>query len=331
MARWPSLLLSAASMLMAAAPLMAQPGGKPQAEAEQAVDPARVIAAMDVCRRAPTDHHEAFRYAREQGFGDLPPEVRARIPVETLVRQDVRLRVEHGMTWLGSGGNCTVYATIRPGYGYDELVATLTASFGQAGVQGDGHQMSWRVDGRYISATLSEDSLTIFVGFPDPTSDQVAAARAERQAGQAETVAALAAATRVSPAADIAAAATLCIAALDGNNLDTAGMERVGWSRGEGGSIYSRPGNNARIFAGPGQCVVDAYGEDAGSFDAIRDAIESQLRAFFGRDVRLAASTGNARSASRGQGFLVGNRLGVLSSERRFNGLSIRFTVMSFR
>ena len=330
MARWPSLLLAAAAMLAAPAALWAQAAGKPQAEPESVVEPARVIAAMDVCRQAPPDYAGAFRHAREQGFGDLPPEVRARIPVETLVRQDVRLRVSGPSSLTGSGGNCTVYADIRQGYSYDELIATLTALFGQPGVQGDGETMSWRVDGRYISASLSDDSLTIFVGFPDLTPEQVAAARAERQARDAEALARITAATRVSPAADIAEAATLCLAALDGSRIDTASLERAGWVRDAASpQTYSRPGNDASIFAGGRQCVVDAYGENAGSFDAIKDSIETQLRARFGREVRLAASTGNAGSFSRGQGFVVGTRIGILSSESRQNGLSIRFTVMS--
>lgn len=330
MARWPNLLLAAAAMLTAPAPLWAQPAGKPQAAPEPVVEPARVIAAMDVCRRAPTDYAGAFRYAREQGFGDLPPEVRARIPVETLVREDVRLRVSPPVPAMGTSGSCTVYATVGEGRSYDELVATLTSLFGGPGQQGDGQRMSWRVDGRYIDAWLSDDSLTIFVGFPELTPDQIAAARAEREARNAEAVATLTAATRVSPATDIAQAATLCVAALHGNSIDTASLERAGWTGDAGDrSVYARAGNNARIFAAGRQCVVDAYGENAGSFDAIRDEIQSQLRARFGRDVRLAAATGNADSFSRGQGFVIGSRIGILSSERRPNGLSIRFTVMS--
>ena len=165
MARWPSLF-AATAMLTAAAPLWAQPAGKPQAESEPVVEPARVIAAMDVCRRAPADYAGTFRHAREQGFGDLPPEVRARIPVETLVRDNVRLRASAPSSLTGSGGSCTVYATVGEGRSYDELVATLTNLFGRPGEQGDGQRMSWRVDGRYIDAWLSDDPSPSSSAFP---------------------------------------------------------------------------------------------------------------------------------------------------------------------
>jgi hypothetical protein len=332
MARWPSLLAATAA-LTATVPLWAQPNGKPAAPV--AVDPARVFEAMDVCRQAPPSYAEAFRYAREQGFGDLPPEVRARIPVETLVRNEVSLRVESSFM-AGEPGNCTVYATIGDGHGYDEIVAALAARFGRPGEQGDGQAMHWEIEGRYINASLRDNYFEIFVRFPELTPEQVAAARAAEQARRAEALARLTAATgaasEISPAADIAAAATLCVAAVAGSGIDADSLQREGWTRGDSGrASYARPGINARIFAGGSQCVVDAYGETAGSFDAIRDAIRDQLRARFGRDVRLAGATGEASAFSRGQGYVVGDRMGILSSERRPNGLSIRFTVMSLR
>jgi hypothetical protein len=80
---------------------------------------------------------------------------------------------------------------------------------------------------------------------------------------------------------------------------------------------------------GAGMCVVDAYGEGADSFDAIAAAINAGLTARFGRDVSLARAVGDESSFSRGQGFTIGNRLSVLSSERRPDGLSIRVTAMA--
>ena len=48
----------------------------------------------------------------------------------------------------------------------------------------------------------------------------------------------------------------------------------------------------------------------------------------FGSGVAQVSSVGTASGFSRGQGFTVGNRVGILSSERRADGLSIRFTTM---
>lgn len=322
--RRPGLLVAAAA-LAAPAPLAAQPGDMPEVEI------ARVVAAMEVCRRAPADRAGAFAYARAQGFGDLPPEIRARIPVETLVREDVRLRIEGPVPSLGSSGNCTVYATIGKNRTYEEVVATLTALFGGPGEQGDGQRMSWRIDGRYIGAWRYDDGLQIFVGFPELTQEQIASAREERRQRDSAAIAELTAATPVAPAGDIAAAAAICVAAAERDRIATSAIEGAGWVRqGTAGAVYSRPGNNARIFASDRQCVVDAYGETAGSFDAIRTAISAELRALFG-DVRFASSSGDPGGFSRGQGFIIGRRLGILSSERRPNGLSIRFTVMSMR
>lgn len=321
-------------MLAPPTALWAQPGAKPTGNAARvAVDPARVIEAMDVCRQAPPGHAEAFRYAREQGFIDLPPEVRANMPVETLVRGEVRLRVESSL-FADGPGSCTVYATISDGHGYDEIVATLAARLGQAGDQRDGQRMSWRIDGRPITASLMGNSLDIWVGFPELTPEQAAAARAAAQARQAEAAAQLAAATQVSPAEDIAAAATICVAALGGNGLDRGELERAGWAAESERGLLAHAGSNVRIFItgrGGGQCIVDAYGEGMGAFDAIREAIRAQLTARFGREVRLVSSSGSESSFSQGQGFAIGGRIGILSSERRPNGLSIRFTVMALR
>ena len=80
---------------------------------------------------------------------------------------------------------------------------------------------------------------------------------------------------------------------------------------------------------GGGMCIVEAYGEASDSFDAISAAINNQLTARFGRQVALARSVGDGSSFSRGQGFTIGNRVSVLSSERRPDGLSIRVTAMA--
>jgi hypothetical protein len=140
-----------------------------------------------------------------------------------------------------------------------------------------------------------------------------------------------------SPAAEIAAAAGACVAALGPKGIDSAAMGREGWplaeSTGEA-RVHHRDGSSLFIITtamGGGQCIVDAYGEGMDSFDSIRDSIRAQLKTRFGGGAKLAGATGAAGDFSRGQGFLIGNRLGVLSSERREDGLSIRFTVMSLR
>jgi hypothetical protein len=322
MARWPSLL-AAAALLAAPSALLAQTEAKPQAASDPVVEPARVIAAMDVCRRAPS-RAGALGYAREQGFGDLPPEIRSRIPVETLVRDNVRLRAEASVS-IEDGGSCTVYATVAETHSLDELAATLNAQFGQSGEQDDRTRIHWRIDGRYIAVSLRGDYLEIFVSFPDLTPAQVAEARAARDAADAEVMATLTAASAPSSAADIAAAAVLC-ATPTGARADA--LTAAGWSA-QGGR-FRRAGSNVAILGFGAQCIVDAYGDRADAFDRIRDAIRDALVTRFGRgNVRLASSMGNAGSFSRGQGFMIDGRIGVLSSEQRPNGLSIRFTVMA--
>lgn len=142
--------------------------------------------------------------------------------------------------------------------------------------------------------------------------------------------AAPAAARPSSPPEEIAAGAVACVEALGGERADRAAIEAAGW-RAEG-SGFVRSGSNVRIVLvpmGAGMCVVDAYGERADSFDAIAEAVKRRLTARFGRDVATAMATGNESSASRGQGFTIGNRMSIVSSERRPDGLSIRVTAMA--
>jgi hypothetical protein len=127
------------------------------------------------------------------------------------------------------------------------------------------------------------------------------------------------------------------MASLGPNGIEPAAIARSGWPRAQargGAAEHIRDGSHVRIITnsiGRGQCIVDGYGERMDGFDAIRDAIGRQLAARFGAAAKLGAATGADKDFSRGQGFSVGNRIGVLSSERRQDGLSIRFTAMSFR
>ena len=136
-----------------------------------------------------------------------------------------------------------------------------------------------------------------------------------------------------SPPEEIAAGAVACVEALRGGSPDRARIEAAGWREDKGGEPgLARSGSNVRIFIvpmGAGMCVVDAYGERADSFEAIAEAVKSQLTARFGREVATAMATGNESSASRGQGFTIGNRMSIVSSERRPDGLSIRVTAMA--
>lgn len=150
--------------------------------------------------------------------------------------------------------------------------------------------------------------------------------------------AALPAQTRpTSSASEIGAAASACMAAVSDKGIDASALPSAGWplldTLGEV-RVHSRDGSNVRILTtglGGAQCIVDAYGERMDAFDSIRDAVRTALKARFRSGVKLAAARGSDSDFSRGQGFLAGNRIGVLSSERRTDGLSIRFTVMSLR
>ena len=460
------------ALLATPAALPAQPGAMSE------IDPARVIEAADTCRRAPADYQHALRHAREQGFGDLPLEVRARMPYTTLTRQDVRLILIPTTTIIP--GSCKVYGNVGEAPRFDDLVARLAAALGEAPISRERGGAGWWFEDRTIHASLDEGRFDIDVifhhvpradmveraarnaatapssppgtdessvdpalaiqrslacrdaplaieearrylvehGWPDVTRPPLAGpntsyqfdrdgvwlvvrpfnaalaqcqinakvsgktvwadllplltaafgrapdstennrARWDGVAGRKVEVslvdrrwfnvvykpanaeptpdptALTAASTAPSAGADeIAAAATACFGAVGGRGIDAAAIRSAGWDKASergGTRIFSRDGSNVRIFAARGgQCVVDAYGQRRDSFDAIRDAVRGRLSQRFGGKLALGSATGHARSPSRGQGFTVGKRIGVLSSEQRDDGLSIRFTVMT--
>lgn len=320
MARSPSIL--AAALLAAPTPLAAQPGSMPQVEA------ARVVEAAETCRGAPLDFAAARDHAKGQGFGDLPADVRARMPYTTLTRRDVRLIL---IPTTMIPGSCKVYGEVGE-IGFADVMVQLTAVFGPPVAVEEGRP-NWWFEDRTIHASLDSGTLSIKVIFHR-------VARAEMIAGARPAQPAPMAAPRpevamrpTSPASEIAAAAHACMASLGSKGIDSAAMERSGWPLAETmgeARVHSRDGSNVRVITtamGGGQCIVDAYGERMDSFDSIRDAIRTR----FGSRARLAAATGAEGDFSRGQGFLVGKRIGVLSSERRDDGLSIRFTAMTMR
>ena len=324
MARWPSLF--AAALLAAPTALPAQSAGMARVEV------ARVVEAAQTCRGAPLEFAAARDHAKAQGFGDLPPEVRARMPYTTFTRSDVRL-ILIPTTFIP--GSCRVYAKVGEEARFADVVAQLTSAFGAPPISEEASGANWWLEDRTIHASLDSGTLEVKVIFQS-------VARAEMLAGprpaRPATIAAPAAPVEMSPtspAAEIGAAASACMAALAGKGIDSGAMERSGWPLAETtgeARVHRRDGSNVRIVTtgmGGGQCIVDAYGERMDGFDSIRDAVRTALTARFGSKVKLGTASGAEGDFSRGQGFLAGKRIGVLSSERRLDGLSIRFTAMS--
>lgn len=336
--RWPGAL--------AALALLAAPAALPAQRRAEPVDLATLVAASRTCREGPADAGEAARHIRSQGWqpsdGGLPANLRAMLPIPMFEREQILLiLIEPAM---GGPGECEVVASVRSAPAWPDIVAALTADFGRPPESSSESQAHWMLDQRSADANI--DRGTVHVAFslgaaqpraapaspPAPAPDTSPAQAKPSAMPEPVTEApapAPAPAAATAPAGDIAAAATLCVAAFNGSRVDTGAIERAGWT-GAGGR-YSHAGGNVAIFATRTQCVVDAYGERTDSFDAIRDAIRAGLTARFGAQAALGEALGAEGDFSRGQGFTVGSRIGVLSSEQRDTGLSIRFTVMSFR
>jgi hypothetical protein len=138
------------------------------------------------------------------------------------------------------------------------------------------------------------------------------------------------------PPADFAAGAEACIAALQPGSVDGAALRQAGWAVVRSGEtpaghveVFGRDDSRVQLFASAmGHCVVDGLASGQDQFDPIRDAIRERLAARFGTDFSLTEATGSG--SARGQGYRVGDRMAVLSSQMRPNGLSLRFTSMRF-
>ena len=134
------------------------------------------------------------------------------------------------------------------------------------------------------------------------------------------------------PAADFAAAAEACIAALQPGAVDGAALRQGGWAVVRSGEtpaghvdVFGRSDSRVQIFAsGMGHCVVDGMA-GADQYDVVRDAIRDRLAARFGSEFSLTSAVGTV-----GQGYSVGDRIGALSSQPRDGGLNLRFTSMRF-
>jgi hypothetical protein len=310
-------------MLAAAALLLVAQAAPAAAEPLPPVDAALAIERSLVCRRAPFAIEEARAYLAAQGWPDVtrPPMTSA---------GNTSYQFERDRIWLvihpfnASLATCQTNARIAETTNWPDLLARVTVAFGSPPDTTGNNRAQWHnVGGRKIEVSLIERRWFNIVYQPanaEPTPDPTALTAASSAPS--------------ATADEIAAAASACMAAVDGRNVDASVLRNGGWrneSERGGVRILSREGSNVRIFAARSQCVVDAYGQRRNSFDAIRDAIQARLTAQFGAQATMGESLGEASSPSRGQGFMVGNRIGVLSSEQRDAGLSIRFTVMSIR
>ena len=316
--------------LLAASALLAAPAALPAQRRADPVDLATLVAASRTCREGPADAGEAARQIRSQGWrpsdGGLPANLRAMLPIPMFERERVLLILVAPA--MGGPGECEVVALLRGAPAWPDIVAALTAEFGRPPESVTESPAHWMLDARAADANIDRGHAHVAFSIAAPR-PRAAPASPPAEAKPAAVPEPVAAAAATAPAGDIAAAATLCMAAFDGSRVDTAAIGRAGWTSGSDG--YSRPGGNVHIFANARQCVVDAYGETSGSFDSIRDAIRAQLSARFGAEAALGEALGAEGDFSRGQGFTVGGRIGILSSERRPNGLSIRFTAMALR
>jgi hypothetical protein len=310
------------------------------------VDVARIIAAMDVCLKAPPGREETFVYARKQGFVDLPKEEASRFQMPDfvpLVRNDVWLRSTNPAIADNSGGSCEVTAPVAKGTAYAPIVQTLQAKFGQMGELYTSPDKSindqfWNIDGRYVRASLIAGDLQIYVGMPKPSAADVAAAQAARKKRTDDMMAALMAASLPSPAADFGKAAAACSVALGPTSMDAAKVEARGWTptvkatSPKSAWVFEQKPSLVRIFLATmfspaGQCVVDGFAKSKGDFGAIADAVKTQVSAAIGKKLKNTGG-GSPNPMSRGQGFLADQLMVSISMQVQANGNSVRVTLM---
>lgn len=321
MARWLSLAVAAALQAASAEAALAQSeaGTKPAPSAQDiAIDDALV------CERAPLGFEYTQRWLLNNEWTPTTPNL-----AESQVVQDGEAQFTHGQVTLSVVphlerrlSRCTSVATIAGTPTWSDLRSAITATLGRDPESGGADGAVWALPDHRIEARLEGNRLT--VTFTPTGHNPFAINPVEAPAVEAPAMS-------TSPAADIAAAAVACVTAAGADQPIPVALAEQGWTRpSDRPGRFSSEGSNAAIFSLGSQCVVDAYGERADAYDEIRDAIRAALVARFGSGVRLPSSSGHAGDFSRGQGFLIGHRMGILSSEARTNGLSIRFTVMSF-
>jgi hypothetical protein len=320
MVRWLSLAVAAALQAASAEAALAQSeaGAKPAPSAQDSV-----IYDTLVCKSAPLGFEYTQRWLLDNEWTPTAPD----LPKDQIV-QDGEARFNHGQVTLSIVphleqrlSRCTSVATIAGTPTWSDLRPTFTATLGRDPESASADGAVWALPDHRIEARLEGNRLT--VTFTPTGYSPFAITPAEARAALAPVMA-------PAPAADIAAAAVACVVAAGADHPIAAALAEQGWAAPSDRSMrFSRAGSNAAIFNLGSQCVVDAYGERPDAFDEIRDAIRDALVTRFGRGVRLPSSSGHAGDFSRGQGYLIGHRIGALSSEARANGLSIRFTVIS--
>lgn len=299
------------------------------------VDPARVVEAADVCLKAPSGREQTLDAARAKGFRDLPAEERSGFAMEQFVpleRDGVWLRAKGPGGFGNSGGNCEVTAPVPAGATQQDVETLLARQIGKAGEvkhYATGDERSWTVDGRHLSVRVAGGDATVFMAFPERSDAEIAAERAAAAKGEAEQRARILAATRFAQPAEFGAAAASCMAALRNGSLDAAALAGDGWVRSAEEPkipVFERQGSSVRLFVidglmPGGQCVVDGYVANAGHYRPVRDAVRASLTQRAGKKPEMPSSP-----VPRSQGFLVDNVMLILSTEERFNGLSVRIT-----
>lgn len=322
---------------------LALPGSALAQERPQ-VDLAKVIAAFDVCREAPAGRAQTLDFARSKGFRDLPEEAQRKFPFAAAIpleRDGVWLRATGPSEWGNRGGSCEVQAPVAPQTDYAQVAAALEPKFGIPGQQAKGDQAKfWRIDGRYFNARIISGGLVLFMAFPEPSAEELAAAKQAKAEKDARELAARKAAILPAPPADFGAAAAGCIAAVGPKGLDPARLEALGWqelplSEKAAGKYfaYQRPGNAVRLYLSTeitknGQCVAEGNNPATGQFGAIAGAVKKDAATALGSKLKSAGSSSSPTGYSRGEGYLTGDMAVLISSENRPEAMNVRVLVM---
>lgn len=322
---------------------LALPGSALAQERPQ-VDPAKVIAAFDVCREAPAGRAQTLDFARSKGFRDLPEEAQRKFPFAEAIpleRDGVWLRATGPSEWGNRGGSCEVQAPVAPQTDYAQVAAALEPKFGMPGQQAKGDQAKfWRIDGRYYNARIISGELVLFMAFPEPSAEELAAAKQAKAEKEARELAARKAAIVPAPPADFGVAAAGCIAAVGPEGLDLARLEAQGWqaiplaAKAEGKYFaYQRPGNAVRLYlstelAKKGQCVAEGNNPATGQFGAIAGAVKKDAATALGTKLKGTGSSSSPTGYSRGEGYLAGGTAVLVSAENRPEAMNVRVLVM---
>lgn len=323
--------------------VLAMPGGA-LAQGRPQVDAAKVIAAFDVCREAPAGRAQTLDFARSKGFRDLPEEAQRKFPLTgaiPLERDGVWLRATGPNEWGNRGGSCEVLAPVAPQTDYAQVAVALEQKFGMPGQQAKGDQAKfWRIDGRYFNARITSGDLVLFMSFPEPSAEELAAAKQAKTEKEARELAARKAAIVTALPADFGAATAACVAAVGPEGLNLVRLEAQGWqaiplgAKAEGKYFaYQRPGNAVRLYlsteiAKKGQCVAEGNNPATGQFGAIAGAVKKDASTALGTKLKGTGSSSSPTGYSRGEGFQADDTVVLVSSENRPEAMNVRVLVM---